>query len=99
MPDIPMWAVLGLGLAGVGGVIIWLAFLTMNKDKGEDIKKELAIVTGITGVLVFIFGAFAYMYFTTNVNYLTPFLIIMTFINLLLSLIAISAASLSVAYQ
>lgn len=99
MPDIPMWAILGLGLVGIFGVIIWLSFLTMNKDKGEDIKKELAIVTGISGVLVFIFGAVAYMYFTTNVNYLTPFLIIMTFVNLLLSLVAVSAASLSVAYQ
>ena len=99
MSDVVLWALLGLGLAGIVGVMIALGFLTQNKDNGSEIRKNLGIITGVTGVLVFIFGAVAYMYFTTNVNYLTPFLIIMTFVNLLLSLIAVSAASLSVSYS
>ena len=99
MSDVVLWVMLGLGLAGIVGVMIALGFLTQNKDDGAEIKKNLGIITGITGVLVFIFGAVAYMYFTTNVNYLTPFLLIMTFVNLLLSLIAVSAASLSVSYS
>ena len=99
MSDVVLWVMLGLGLTGIVGVMIALGFLTQNKDDGAEIKKNLGIITGITGVLVFIFGAVAYMYFTTNVNYLTPFLLIMTFVNLLLSLIAVSAASLSVSYS
>jgi membrane-associated HD superfamily phosphohydrolase len=99
MADVVVWSLLGLGLAGLVGVMFALGFLTQNKDNGAEIKKNLGIISGVTGVLVFIFGAVAYMYFTTNVNYLTPFLLIMTFVNLLLSLVAVSAASLSVSYS
>ena len=97
--DIVVRALLGFGLAGLVGIMFALGFLTQNKDNGTEIRKNLGIITGVTAILVFIFGAVAYMYFTTNVNYLTPFLLIMTFVNLLVSLVAISAASLSVSYS
>ncbi len=89
---------LGLGLTGVVSLIIWLSFLTQNKDNGSEIQKQLAIVTSVTGILVLVFGGAAYMYFTTDVNALTPFLLVMTFVNMLLSLVAVSTASLNVVY-
>lgn len=99
MSDFVVNVLLALGLAGVVGIMFALGFLPQNPDHGSEIKKNLGIISGVTGILIFIFGAVAYMYFTTNVNYLTPFLIIMTFVNLLMSLIAVSAASLSVSYS
>jgi hypothetical protein len=94
MADLPVWIMLGLGLAGIIAIIVWMAFLTQNKDNGAEIKKNLAIVAGVTVILIGLFGAAAYIYFTANTNYLTPFLLVMTFINLFLSLFATSAATL-----
>ena len=85
---------LGLGLVGIIAIIIWMAFLTQNKDNGAEIQKNLAIVAGVTGILIGLFAASAYIYFTANTNYLTPFLLVMTFINLFLSLFATSASTL-----
>jgi hypothetical protein len=97
-PKIPLYVMLGLGLSGLVAIIIWLSFLTNNKDNANEIQKNLGIVTAVTGVLMFIFGGAAYMYFTTDVNALTPFLLIMTFVNMFLSLVAVSAASLGITY-
>jgi hypothetical protein len=94
MTDLPVWIMLGLGLVGIISIIIWMAFLTQNKDNGAEIQKNLAIVAGVTGILIGIFAAAAYIYFTANTNYLTPFLLVMTFINLFLSLFATSASTL-----
>ncbi len=96
--DLPVWIMLSLGLAGVFGLTIWMGFLTQNKDNGNEIKKNLGIVAGVTAILIGMFAAAAYMYFSANINYLTPFLMIMTFVNLFLSLFATSAATLGVTY-
>ena len=95
--DLPVWIMLGLGLGGIVAVIVWMAFLTQNKDNGPEIQKNLWIVFGVVGVLVGLFAAAAYIYFTANTNYLTPFLLVATFINLFLSLFATSAATLNIA--
>ncbi len=90
--DSSMW-LLGIGLVGILAVFIWMGFLTQDKDKGADIKLQLGIIASVTGVLLFIFGIAAYMYFTANVNYLTPFLLITTFLNLFMSIFAIAAST------
>jgi len=87
---------LGIGILGILGISITLGFLTQNKDNGSEIQKNLGIVAGVTGILVILFGSVAYMYFTANVTLLPPFVLVMTFVNLLLSIFAISAASLQV---
>lgn len=97
MTDLPVWIMLGLGLGGIVSMIVWMAFLTQNKDNGPEIQKNLWIVFGVVGALIALFGAAAYMYFTANTNYLTPFLLVVTFINLFLSLFATSAATLQIA--
>ena len=93
-----LYVMLGLGLSGLTAVMVWLGFLTNNKTNGNEIQKQLGIVTAVTGVLVLIFGGAAYMYFTTDVNALTPFLLVMTFVNMFLSLVAVSASSLGITY-
>jgi hypothetical protein len=97
-PKIPLYVMLGLGLSGLVAIIVWLGFLTNNKDNANEIQKNLGIVTAVTGVLILIFGGAAYMYFTTDVNALTPFLLVMTFVNMFLSLVAVSTASLGITY-
>ena len=87
---------LGIGILGIVGISIALGFLTQNKDNGSEIQKNLGIVAGVTSILVILFGSVAYMYFTANVNLLPPFVLVMTFVNLLLSIFAVSAASLQV---
>lgn len=93
-----LYVMLGIGLIGLVTVVVWLGFLTNNKDNANEIQKNLGIVTAVTGVLMFIFGGAAYMYFTTDVNALTPFLLVMTFVNMFLSLVAVSTASLGITY-
>jgi len=95
-PEIPVYVMLGLGLAGIVSIIVWLGFLTQNKDNGAEIQRNLAIVSAVVAVLVFLFGGAAYIYFMSNTVYLLPFLLIMSFINMALSVIAVSTASLGV---
>jgi hypothetical membrane protein len=92
----PVTVMLGIGILGILGIIIWMGFLTQNKDKGSEIKIQLGIIAGVTAVLVGIFAVAAYMYFTANVNYLTPFLLWMTFFNIFLSVFAVSVSTIQV---
>jgi hypothetical protein len=98
-PDLPVYIMLGFGLAGIVSIIIWLGFLTQNKDNGPEIKKNLGIVAAVTAILVGVFGGAAYLYFNANLNSLPPFLLVMTFINLFLSTLAVSASSLQITYS
>ena len=96
MTDLPVWIMLGLGLSGMVAIIVWLGFLTQNKDNGSEIQKNLGIVTGITGGLIIVFAIAAYVYFSANTNYITPYLLVMTFVNMFLSLLAVSVSTLQV---
>ena len=93
-----LYVMLGLGLSGLVAIVIWLSMLTNNKDNANQIQTQLGIVTLVTAVIMLLFGGAAYMYFTTDVNALTPFLLIMTFVNMFLSLVAVSAATLGITY-
>ena len=95
-PDIVIWIMLVLGIGGMIAIIVWLSFLTQNKDNASEIQKNLVIVAAVSGVLTILFGIAAYIYFTANTNYLTPFLLVITFVNMFLSLFAISTSSLQI---
>lgn len=96
MIDIIQLILLSVGILGILGISLALGFLTQNKDNGAEIQKNLGIIAGVTGILVILFGVVAYIYFTANIDYLGPFVLVMTFINLLLSIFAVSAASLQI---
>jgi hypothetical protein len=95
MGDIATWSVLGLGIILI---IIALGFIgATSPDKDANtIRKNLGVVAGVSGGGVLAFGIAAYLYFSTHVNYLTPFLLIMTFVNLALCVMAVSIASLKI---
>jgi hypothetical protein len=93
---IAIWGALIVGLALSLGSIIWLGTLTQNKDNGAEIAKQLGIIAGIVAIAIIALAIFAYIYFSTNVTYLSPFLLITTFINMFLSLFAVSAATLQI---
>ena len=93
MGDTALIVMLSIGLIGIVSVIVWMSFLTQNKDKGAEIKIELGIIGGIVATFVAIFAVASYMYFTANINYLTPFLLWMTFFNMFLGLYAVSVST------
>ena len=76
--------------------MVWLGFLTQNKDNAAEIQKNLGIVGAVSAILIAIFGVVSYIYFTANPGYIPFFVLIMTFVNLFISVFALSAASLSV---
>ena len=88
-----------IGILGIAGMIIGIAFFPQNLDNGPQIKKSLGIVAIITGILIGVFGAAAYIYFNANLNRLPTFLLVMSFINLFLSTLAVSASSLQITYS
>jgi hypothetical protein len=96
MVETIVWVLLGLGLTGIVSLVVWLGFLTQNKDNASEIRKNLGIVGGITAVLVGIFAVVSYIYFTVNPGYIPMFALILTFINLFLSTFAVASSSLSV---
>lgn len=53
--DLPVWIMLGTGLALTLGMVIWMAMLTNNKDNGSEIQKQLG---GIAAVLAIVIGLF-----------------------------------------
>ncbi len=93
-----VYAMLFAALAGIVAIIIWMGFLTKDRENAGEIQKNLGIVAGVTAVLIGVFAGAAYMYFAANTNYLTPFLLVISFVNLFLSLFATSAATLQLAY-
>lgn len=93
-----IWTLLGLGLTGIIAILTWLGFLTQNKDNASEIRKNLGIVGGISAILIGIFGFVAYMYFIQNPGYTPFFTLIMIFVNLFLSVFAVSASTLSIVH-
>lgn len=89
-------SMLAVGLAGIIGMLVWMGMLTQHPDNAAEIRKSLAIVGGVSGFIIFFFAVAAYNYLSVNVNYLTPFMFVLGFINLFLSLFAVSASSLQI---
>lgn len=97
MADIWVLTLLGLGLIGILALTIVVGTVfVQDKNDGAQINKQLSIIGSVTGILVVMLGAAAYMYFTANINYMPSFLFVMTFLNMFLSVFAVSAASLQV---
>jgi hypothetical protein len=84
---------LGLGCLGIVGVAIGMGFLTRDKDKAEEITTKLSVICGVVVFLCILFAIAAYIYFSSYPAYLTNFVLVMTFVNLALSMFAVSAAT------
>lgn len=87
---------LGIGIVGIASITIWMGFLTNDKDNGKKIITELGIISAIVFIICSLFAVAAYVYFSSYPAYLTNFILVMTFINLALSMFAVSAATINV---
>jgi len=67
---------------------------TSPSSDNVNYKNQLAIIGGVTAAAVIIFTFLVYIYFNTNMQYLTPFLLISNSVNLFLSIFAVSVATL-----
>lgn len=57
--DLPVWIMLGICLLLLVGIVVWMGYMTQNKDNAAAIQNNLTIIAGITGILVGLFGATA----------------------------------------
>jgi heme/copper-type cytochrome/quinol oxidase subunit 2 len=81
-------------------VLIIIIFSVMmannqNKDNADEIKKNLGIIGGVTATAILILGFLTYMYLSENIGYMTPFTIIMVFVNLFMSFLAVTFSTLN----
>lgn len=82
-----------LGLIGIYG---YIGVMAGKVDNANEVSKHIGIIAGTTGILLIIFTVLSFYYFTTNVTYATPYLLIMSGVNIFLSLLAVSVASIQV---
>jgi hypothetical protein len=78
--------------AGIAGVGYALSNVVGDKNNLNDIQRNVGIIAGVTLVIVLLLGGLTYLYIRTNPQSFVPFVLIATFINLELSIIAVSAA-------
>uniref|UniRef100_A0A6C0IEQ8 Uncharacterized protein n=1 Tax=viral metagenome TaxID=1070528 RepID=A0A6C0IEQ8_9ZZZZ len=83
-------------LAGLIGIYIYIGVMAGKLDNANEVSKHIGIIAGTTGFLLIIFTILSYYYFTTNITYATHYLLIMNGVNIFLSLLAVSVASVQV---
>jgi len=80
------------------GIYLYIGLKAGDTQNANELGKHIAIIAGSTGALLILFTVLSFYYFTsgTNINYATPYLLIMTGVNSFLSLLALSVASIQV---
>jgi len=96
--DILFWVMVVIAFGGLLGLTIALGLATQNKDNASEIQKTLVIIAILSCVLVAVFGVVAYLYLSVNQNYVSPFLFVLSFVNLFLGVFAVSCSTLQVSY-
>lgn len=87
---------MGVLLLGICGIYIYIGLSAGKADTANEVSKQVAIIAGTTGALLILFTCLAFYYFTANVNYATPYLLIMSGVNSFLALLALSVATIQV---
>lgn len=83
-------------IVGLAGLYLYIGLKAGKADSANEVSKHIAIVSGSTGALVILFTLLSFYYFTANINYATPYLLIMSGVNTFLSLIALSVGTIQV---
>ncbi len=94
--NIAVVILIAISLAGIIAVTFLIGFSTRNLDNGSEIQKQIAIYAGITGAIVILMAVSSYFYFSVNTNYMTPFFLIMVFVNLFISILSVSISTLTI---
>lgn len=84
-------AILGAALLGI---YIYIGVQSSKLDTAAEVNKHITIVSSVTAVLTALYGVLTYIYFSINVNQVTPFLLISNTVTLAIALIALSISSL-----
>jgi hypothetical protein len=79
-------------VGGLAGVIYTLGLFVGDKDNLSEIQKKLAIISGTSAALILMLGIFSYLYLRVNPGAFVPFVLVMLFLNLELSLTAVSVS-------
>jgi hypothetical protein len=92
------YSYLATGILGAAlvGLYIYIGSYVGNNNTNNDLSKHLKIVGAVTAALTLIYGLLTYFYFMTNLNAVTPYLLISQTVVLWLSLFALSASSIQV---
>jgi uncharacterized membrane protein len=96
--NLPLKILMAFVVVGIVALFMTLGFLSPNidnPDNANEIKKNLGIISVVLAIIVGILGIVSYMYFTANPAYITQFTILVVFVNMFLSLFALSASTLN----
>jgi hypothetical protein len=93
MVVLPVWVILVLALIGTIVILVLLGQLQKQKDMNSEIEKTIVIYATVSAVILGGLGVSSYIYFTYNIEHSTPFIIIMSFINTFLSIVALASST------
>jgi membrane-associated HD superfamily phosphohydrolase len=93
MVELPVWIILTIATIGVIVMLVLLGNLQKEKDANSEIDKTIVLYASVSAVFVLLFGVACYIYFSSNMNYSTPFIIVMLFMNTFLSIVAVAAST------
>lgn len=96
--DIVSVVMLVIILGGLIGLYIYIGMSSSKLDNANEINKHIAIIAGTLAGLMLIFTGLSFYYFTTaeHLKDATAYLLVMSGINIFLSLFAVSSATLQV---
>jgi len=93
MVVLPVWIIVVLALIAVIVILVLLAQLQKQKEMNSDIEKTIVIYATVSAVVIAGLGVACYIYFTYNMEYSTPFIITMSFINTFLCIVALASST------
>lgn len=83
---------LGIIVLGLGALIYSVGFMAGDKNTLDSLQKKMPIIFGATFAVVLLLAIFSYLFLRSNTQAFVPFVIIMTFLNFQLCLMAVSTA-------
>lgn len=85
---------LAIIILGLGALIYVVGFFAGDKNTLDSLQKKMPIIFGSTFAVVLLLAIFSYIYLRSNTQAFVPFVVLMTFLNFELCLLAVSTATL-----
>lgn len=79
-------------IGGMTGIIYAMGLFAGDKDSLANIQRNLAVITGTTSAVLLAIAVFVYIYIRINPQAFVPIMMVMSFMSLEVSLIAVSAS-------
>lgn len=81
-----------LTVVGIGVVVWQSTLMTGDPNNLAEVQKKMGIIVGVTFAIVLMLGIFTYLYIRSQPDMFVPFVIIMLFSVLEISLIAVGGS-------